>query len=782
MQKKLNVAVICGGPSAERGISLNSARSLYDNLDKNKYEISIFYFNQNLEPFTITPEQVYSNTPLDFDYKLKNGNQALSNEKLKKMLKKIDLVFPAIHGLFGEDGQLQSMLEEWGINYLGSAVKACRNTSDKHLCQQILQKNGFFTTRNYVIKKGEPLPELPPGKYVIKPLHGGSSIGIQYFQTQEELREILPSVFFHEPEAIIEPFFEGTEFTVIVLQNATGEPVALYPTEIEFTESSSFFDYRKKYLASPETRYHTPARFTQSSLKKIRSEAEKAFLALGMKDFARLDGWLTKDGTIWFSDINAISGMEQNSFLFQQAALFGLSHSQLLDFIINKKLYTKSTTNRKREKIPVLFGGNTAEREVSIISGTNVWMKLKSSRKYEPIPLFMSFEKKIFRVPQFLCLHHTVEEIEEKIRLFSRADFIKSLEQKQKEIFSHLGINVKNVAEKLFKPEEISLDNIPKKYKFLFIGLHGGEGEDGTLQKKLEKLKIPFNGADTECSRLCMDKFKTGLAIQKANIPGVKVAKKLLLKLSENSGTLWKKIRKDGFTMPVILKPRGDGCSAGVIRISNFDHFNRAHEYFSGDHRYIPEKAIHAGHGQIDLPREKLTELMVEEFIETDKVHLENLAIEWEPVSDNIEVTIGVIGEKGDLHVFNPSQTIATGDILSLEEKFMGGTGINLTPPPKPYVNKKAIEKTKTNIKKIAEILGIEGYARIDTFMNRKTGELCIIEANTLPALTPSTVFYQQALAEKPPIPPLKVLEKLIELAITRHERDSIYRKNNGGL
>lgn len=762
------IAIICGGPSAERGISLNSARSLYDNLDRAKYEVSIIYFNPRLEPYTISEAQIYSNTPLDFDYKLGHFSKSLSSEELAKKLQSVDLVFPVIHGTFGEDGKLQTMLEKMGVSYVGSGPEACHNTADKHLCQQILKKNGFYTVEDWVVKKGDRLPDLKPGKYVVKPLHGGSSLGVSYFETIPELGQKIQHVFEHEDEAIIEPFCEGQEFTIIVLQNAESKPVALLPTEIEFAQDR-FFDYRKKYLASVDVRYHTPARYSEKTIEHIRTEAERAFTCLGMKDFARFDGWLLPDGQIWFSDVNAISGMEQNSFIFQQAALFGLSHRQLLDYIMYKKI-DQSLTTEKRLEIPVIFGGNTAERQVSVMSGTNVWIKLKSSKKYKPVPLFLSFEQKIYSIPHFLCLHHTVEEIEEKIMLLQEEKFLERLKSLQKPILENLQIEEGSVDEPLFVPQNLTLHQVAQKYAFLFLGLHGGAGENGSLQKKLEILKLPYNGPGSACSQLCMDKFETGKVIEKAEISGVTVARKKIIAVNDKPEVVWQNLQKEGFSTSLILKPRADGCSAGVIRINSLQQLERAMLYFQKGYTCIPEKAIHESHGRIDLPHEKLTEILVEDFISTDKISLKDLEIQWQSVNDFIEVTIGVFGGKGKLEVMYPSQTIASQEVLSLEEKFMGGTGINLTPPPKEFVNPEAIENARKKIKKVAEVLGIEGYSRIDTFMNKKTGDLIIIEANTLPGLTPSTVIYHQALAHTPSMNPLQFLEKIIEIGKKRYQ------------
>lgn len=761
MTHKKKLAIICGGPSGERGISLNSARSIFDNLDKKKYEISILYCNPKLKFYPIAETQIYSNTPLDFDYKLHHV-KSLSFQELTQFLKKHDIIFPAIHGTFGEDGQLQKLLEKIGVSYIGSDPNACKNTSNKYICQHLLQKHGFHTVQNYVIKKGDALPRLQRGKYVVKPLHGGSSLGVHYFTTLPELQKKLNQVFTYENRAIIEPYCEGKEFTLIILENAKGKAVSLLPTEIELVHDS-FFNYRRKYLATNETRYYTPARFSPQIIKKIQHEGEKAFEILGLKDFARLDGWLNKDGSIWLSDINAISGMEQNSFLFQQAALLGLSHSQLLDYIINKKIQKFSKKQPSRENIPVLFGGNTAERQVSVMSGTNVWMKLKSSKKYKPIPLFLTRDQKIYSIPQFLCLQHTVEEIEEKIKLFRENSFQKKLQTYQKQILSKLKIQEKDLDEPLFSPKLTNLKEISQKYKFLFLGLHGGAGENGTLQKKLDTLSLQYNGPGAECSKLCMDKFLTGKKIEQTKIPGVKTAKKTLVQIYENPSQLWKNLQKQGFSSSLILKPRSDGCSAGVLRINNAEQFRKAINFFKGNHTFIPEKAIHQNHGQIDLPHKQLKEVLVEDFIITDKVQLKNLTITWKKITNWIEITVGFLGKREKLEVMQPSQTIADQETLSLEEKFMGGTGINLVPPPQKYVKPAIIKKAQERLKKTAIALGIEGYTRMDCFLHRLTGEILIIEANTLPALTPSTTFFQQAISLKKPLQPQQLLEKIIE-------------------
>ncbi len=123
---------------------------------------------------------------------------------------------------------------------------------------------------------------------------------------------------------------------------------------------------------------------------------------------------------------------------------------------------------------------------------------------------------------------------------------------------------------------------------------------------------------------------------------------------------------------------------------------------------------------------------------------------------------MGVLQQGKQLRALAPSLTVAIGNILTVEAKFQGGTGINITPPPAPWVKPAAVKAAQQRMELVARTLGLAGYARIDAFMHTQTGELIIIEANTVPALTPATVLYHQALAEAKPMYPVQLLERII--------------------
>ena len=213
----------------------------------------------------------------------------------------------------------------------------------------------------------------------------------------------------------------------------------------------------------------------------------------------------------------------------------------------------------------------------------------------------------------------------------------------------------------------------------------------------------------------------------------------------------------------LIVKPKDDGCSTGVAHLFNKSDLENYIKYALAGKKFIPIHTLKNQNTIIEMPNQKVKEILFEKFIETDSVSSKGNRLKHLKRSGWVEVTIGILEKNRKLHAFNPSITIAEGEVLSLEEKFQGGTGINITPPPKEIIKPRIVEKTKELAEKLAKEINIRGYARLDAFMNISSGALLIIEINTLPGLTPSTVFYHQALAEKPQIFPRELLEKIIK-------------------
>ncbi len=396
------------------------------------------------------------------------------------------------------------------------------------------------------------------------------------------------------------------------------------------------------------------------------------------------------------------------------------------------------------------MGGFSTERHISLESGRNVYEKLASSDKYTPIPIFLSGDTnnlRFFILPINILLKDNADDIHKHISKQSCVEHDGTLYQLRK--------NALRITEKYGKKlpliREILIAQLPEIVDFVFIALHGHPGEDGTLQSMLNKLDIPYNGSDVLASKLAMNKHMTNKVLHENNIH---VAKQILIKeqeWKENNSAILKSILGI-ITYPLIAKPVDEGCSSGVVKIE--------------DERALVQYATNIFSQFSKLFK---TEFIVEELIhKKDGLHF-------------LEVSCGLLthyDQDGDIgyEIFPPSETLAEGEILSLEEKFLAGEGQNITPARFDHdkdVSSKILEKVQQDIKKVAIILGIEGYARIDAFVRinpDKNIETYIIEPNTLPGLTPATCIFHQSILHG--YKPIDFIHKIIELG------DSKFKKN----
>lgn len=812
MKKKLHLSLITGGPSLERGISLNSARSVLDHLASRQVLIKAFYIDLKKRSFAISPHQLYSNTPSDFDFKLKDMARALSPKEFVTSLKNTDLAFPVMHGNFGEDGIFQTFLEKHQIPFIGSPSFACKRAFDKYKSNQFLKDLGFLTFPVELLKIYQDQNNLQAinsffqkhnlKRAIVKPASGGSSIGVFSVANPQEAFAKARLIFSKrmDTRAVLEPFIEGKEFTVIILENRFSLPTAILPTEIETDyQNHQLFDFRKKYLPTRQVAYHCPPRFDNLTIEKIQVGAEQLFRAFNMRDFGRFDGWVLPDGQIAFTDFNPISGMEQNSFLFQQSSRVGLSHRAVLEYILENSLrrhkikfslnpqpnsphfLAQSSLQKKNQStqktlkgclkkpVHVLFGGNTSERQVSVMSGTNTWLKLKNSENYEPRPFLLAPDNTVWSLPYHLTLNHTVEEILENCKNAEKDH--KRLKELEEKVRLRLGLNLfysaAFPAEKL--PQKMSMEEFVQKSEFIFIGLHGGIGENGQLQKLFKQKKILFNGPCHRISQLCMDKWLTSKTIQKLKLKNLFTIPGKILKTDyfhnfqvKDYKAYFQNLLKELQATSLIVKPRSDGCSSGVVHLFSFRDLEKYIGLIQNRVAFIEKNTFSGQTNRIEMPLKKVADLLFEKYIPTDAIKIKEGKLKHLSKTGLIEITTALIERNGKIHVFNPSITVAENEVLSVEEKFQGGTGINITPPPASIVSDKTLKKAKKILKTLAEKLKIKGYCRIDAFLNIKTGRLFVIEINTLPALTPSTVFYHQGLAEKKPIHPTNLIEELI--------------------
>ncbi|KAG0541638.1 hypothetical protein BDA96_02G034200 [Sorghum bicolor] len=874
--RPLRVGLICGGPSGERGVSLNSARSVLDHIQGEDLVVRCYYIDSAMKAFAISPAQLYSNTPSDFDFKLESLAQGFDSlsDFAEHLAINVDIVFPVIHGKFGEDGGIQELLEKANVPFVGTPSKECERAFDKHNASLELNAQGFLTVPNFLVEKDKlAKPELEAwfktvnlnkenGKVIVKPTRAGSSIGVVVAygvnDAAQKAEEIISEGI--DDKVIIEVFLEGgTEFTAIVVDVGTAnnsQPVVLLPTEVELqysnssdTDEDTIFNYRKKYLPSRQVAYHSPPRFPAEVIDCIRQGISLLFRRFGLHDYARVDGWFlpspvaslssaensekfgnTKYGTVLFTDINLISGMEQTSFLFQQASAVGFSHSRILRTVVqhacsrfpslvpcnnawtalSRKLQPSKQIGAihkgtSRQKVFVIFGGDTSERQVSLMSGTNVWLNLQGFDDLDVTPcllapangyfsshdqVFSDTSREVWTLPYSLVLRHTTEEVHAACVEATEPERVKMTKRLRDQVMNELGPALSkhdwfagfDIAYE--QPIKYSLqqwiDHVKETEAVVFIAVHGGIGEDGTIQTLLESAGVPFTGPGPIASRTCIDKVASSLAVDHLASYGVHTIPKDVRATEEvlksSLVDIWNELKAKLRTETVCVKPARDGCSTGVARLCCPKDLEVYTNALRRKFQHLPANCLSRAHGVIEMPVPPPESLIFEPFIETDEIIISNKLgngsarhLVWKGENDWLEITVGVVGKRGEMHSLNPSITVKeSGDILSLEEKFQGGTGINLTPPPATIMGEDALQRCKKSIEMMANALGLEGFSRIDAFVNVRSGEVLLIEVNTVPGMTPSTVLIHQALAEEPPVYPHKFFRTLLDLAFTR--------------
>ena len=301
---KLRLALIAGGNSAERDVSLKSGKQVYEALDKTKYDISRYDPRDDLE-------------------------------RLARDAANLDAALVILHGRGGEDGTLQGMLDLLGIPYQGSGVLGSALGMNKELSKMLYQQAGLKVSRALYVNRGEELD--PRGiqadlglPVVIKPVNEGSSIGITKANTLDELEKGLEAAFLYDHRVLVEEFLEGVEVTGGVLGNT--KLTALPLVEIVPSEQYAFFDYEAKYKPGASTEI-CPARVDEEITKRAQEVALTAHRALHCRGYSRTD-MIIKDGEIHVLETNTIPGMTATSLFPQAAKAYGLEFPQLLDRLI----------------------------------------------------------------------------------------------------------------------------------------------------------------------------------------------------------------------------------------------------------------------------------------------------------------------------------------------------------------------------------------------------------------------------------------------------------------
>jgi D-alanine-D-alanine ligase len=355
MAAKLVVAVLFGGRSSEHSISCATARGVLGAIDRDKFDVL---------PIGITREGAFTLVTADVEnYTLDAGNlpevedngtrilwpESTATKELRvdeagsiRSLGEVDLVFPIVHGPFGEDGTLQGMLELAGLPYVGSGVLASSLGMDKHFTKTVVEQAGirvapwrtivhddWLNKPQAVLAVVEQM-ELP---LFVKPSRAGSSVGVSKVTAWSQLPAALNTAFAEDERVLIEATMVGREVECAVLQGKSGQPTRASVAGEIVVSGREFYDFEAKYLDAPGIDLLCPAPLEGAELAELQQLSIRAFEAIGGAGLARVDFFLTEDGFV-FNEINTMPGFTPISMFPRCWQVSGLSYPELIDELI----------------------------------------------------------------------------------------------------------------------------------------------------------------------------------------------------------------------------------------------------------------------------------------------------------------------------------------------------------------------------------------------------------------------------------------------------------------
>jgi D-alanine--D-alanine ligase len=714
----LKVIIIFGGIDGEKNISLSTVRSFMDHSSYNK-NIELFFMNEQMWFYKVPVGSIYANNIKDFADTIKNYSHLNWVELLAHLQQPHVIVFNTIHGAMGEDGQLNYFLEHGQIPFTGSTHYTMAKTFDKHQFNQIMKKNGLKTINTFLLPVNDMInlmeiykQLIKSKKYILKPQKGGSSLGVAIINDGSDLLNKIENHWRQFGSMILEEFFEGMEFSVAVLDTHwSWQP----SNKIIFTQTKDVYSYEKKYMINNEVEY-LYQQMDPVMEKTIKNHCYNIAKGLQIKSLVRIDG-IFKNKEFIINDCNTNPAIDQNSLLFKTKtgplkSIFDAIIEENINYYYPqlktylkaykkhflkddlrqihmekiKHFLTKAGINQDQLNIidkwkgnpmdvAIITGGNSNEKNVALLSGSNVFLQLSQSFLFKP-SLFCWHQDNIYPMDYGDCGFTLVDNLVNHLKDPVAID----------QWISNLSPDV-----------------------FVFLGLHGGLGENGHIQSLLKNC---YNGSDSQWSRLFMDKYGTALKCHGSRSYGRflidTINKKYRYNLEDdwkiyeqNQG--WKNYDENLYRLLSenvwCWKPNNDGSSIGIKIIKSFN----------------------------DIPWDEGGLFIVEEFINGPQ---------W------IELTVGVIGK----YVLTPSITLSSGEFLTMEEKFQYGLGINLM--ESSLLNGKQVESIRNQIKSSMASIDFKSYCRVDLFYNVAEDKVTIIEVNGLPALTPATVLYHQGSME----------------------------------
>jgi D-alanine-D-alanine ligase len=346
MADKIRLGILCGGRSVEHEVSLRSTKNIIEAIDKRKYEVVVIgidkkgmwhYYNPELFLTLIKENALPEIENSSGDIMIYPGKRQLFRKNGKKLSTEIDVIFPVLHGTYGEDGTVQGLLKLLNVPFVGASVLGSSVGMDKEVAKRLLREAGvpignYVSLRKHAresvsFKKIKDAIGMP---FFVKPANCGSSVGVSKVSTQEEFTVSLDSAFSFDTKVLCEEFIDGREIECSVLGNE--EPEASLPGEI--VVKRGFYSYEAKYKDDTSVELQIPAKLGKDTIKKVQDLAIRTYAALCCEGLARVDFFLRGGKEVLVNEINTIPGFTSISMYPKLWEASGISYKKLIDRLI----------------------------------------------------------------------------------------------------------------------------------------------------------------------------------------------------------------------------------------------------------------------------------------------------------------------------------------------------------------------------------------------------------------------------------------------------------------
>jgi len=258
-----------------------------------------------------------------------------------RVLDGVDVVFPVLHGRFGEDGTIQGLLEMAGVPYVGPGVLASAVAMDKEFAKKLLRAEGLPVGDYLVLRRGDPISAVDLAALglpvCVKPARSGSSVGITKVRQPEDLPDAVVEALRHDDKVLVEAAVSGREVECGVLEGEDGRPTASVPAEIRLVGDHDWYDFEAKYL-DDACEFDVPANLPAEVTQRIRDLACRAFTALDCAGLARVDFFVGPAGNVLVNEVNTMPGFTPISMFPRMWAATGVDYPQLVDRLITAAL------------------------------------------------------------------------------------------------------------------------------------------------------------------------------------------------------------------------------------------------------------------------------------------------------------------------------------------------------------------------------------------------------------------------------------------------------------